>query len=64
MQKDKLYHFIVGIILGFINLYLGIVVGIGKEIYDKFSPNHQCEVMDAVATIIGAFIGFTIRRMI
>jgi len=36
-HKDKLYHFIAGLILGFINLYLGIFAGVAKEVYDEFS---------------------------
>lgn len=61
---DKLYHLIAGIIFGFINLYLGIFIGIGKEIYDNFIPRHTCDIKDLIATVIGAFIGFGIRRLI
>ena len=37
---------------------LGIVAGIGKEIYDMKHPeNHTSEIADAVATVIGSVTG-------
>jgi len=64
MGIDKLCHFIVGVILGFINLPLGLFAGIGIEIYDYFTPTYSCEALDILATMVGAYIGFKIRLLI
>ena len=40
---------------------LGIVAGIGKEIYDHFHPEaHTAEILDAVSTITGAIVGSSV----
>lgn len=73
MGIDKLYHLIVGAVIttavgytgthmGYTNAWdiglgLGIVAGIGKEIYDyKHKDKHTPELLDAVATIAGSFV--------
>jgi len=61
---DKILHLLIGIVLGFIHLYLGIFAGIGKEVYDYFVPGHTCDVVDMVVSIVGAFIGFAIREVL
>ena len=63
-NTDKCLHFSVGYILvtaipfHFYALILVAVIGIGKEVYDKYSPNHTADWKDAAATIAGALIGF------
>jgi len=38
-------------------LAAGVVLGIGKEIYDKTKPHkHQCEVKDFLTTALGAYL--------
>lgn len=38
-------------------LLLGVIAGIMKEIYDKY-PGGNVDVMDSMATTIGALVGF------
>lgn len=66
MEKDKIYHFVVGIlIVTIINIFtcdlllglgLTILAGALKEVYDKISGKGTCEVLDAIATIFGGGI--------
>lgn len=35
-----------------------LVIGILKEIYDKYHPPHTCDWRDALATVIGGVIGY------
>lgn len=67
LAKDKQLHLIVGFICGslitfFSNIHLaisiGVIVAIGKEVYDHYHPkNHTAEVLDVLTTIIGAIVG-------
>ena len=66
LQRDKVLHFCVGLILCLITgalttpamgLLLGVIAGIMKEIYDKYN-NGTVDVLDSLATTIGALIGF------
>ena len=68
LQHDKVLHFCVGLILCLIagvlttpavGLLLGVVAGIIKEIYDKYN-NGTVDVLDSLATTVGALIGFYI----
>ena len=75
MQKDKIYHFSVGLVLAligmvFLSLYLviilGLVVFIGKEIYDtyKSSPTGFSGwdlLADGVGFVVGVLIYFCVR---
>ena len=67
IAQDKLFHFLVGAVIGFaVTLLLGwvlacvvvIIAAIGKEVYDKYHPNHTVDIYDAVATLLGG--GFVI----
>lgn len=69
MPTDKLLHFLVGAVIGFTVSILfgwilsGIVVvlaAIGKEVYDKFVPEHTVDKWDAVSTIAGGCFAFCI----
>ena len=66
LQYDKVLHIIAGLILCLIvgvlttpamGLVLGVIAGILKEIYDKYN-NGTVDVLDSLATTIGALIGF------
>lgn len=43
-----------GAIIGFIT---SIIAGLIKEIYDKYTPNHTCNIKDFIFTVIGGFVG-------
>ena len=66
LQRDKVLHFFVGLILCLVagvlinpatGLLLGVIAGVLKEIYDKYN-NGTVDVLDSLATTIGALIGF------
>ena len=66
LQHDKVLHIIAGLILCLIvgvlttpamGLLLGVIAGVIKEIYDKYN-NGTVDVLDSLATTIGALIGF------
>ena len=44
----------ISIILGII---LSLFIGIGKEIYDKYSPNHYFDWKDILADLLGSIFG-------
>jgi len=77
-QTDKVAHFGVGYAVsatttGFLQRYevkhpvligigVGTLLGIGKEVYDKYSGKGQASYGDAFSTIGGSILGsFTIR---
>ena len=66
MGKDKLYHLIAGFVIalgfGLINPFLGLAAGItaglAKDIiWDLYLKRGTFEVLDILATIIGAILG-------
>tara|TARA_R110001583_G_scaffold35559_1_gene118098 strand:+ start:609 stop:833 length:225 start_codon:yes stop_codon:yes gene_type:complete len=65
-QKDKVLHFIAGCGLsslgfGWAPLFaLGGAVGILKEAWDMGKPNHTSDPWDALATISGSAVPFSI----
>ena len=68
LQHDKVLHFCTGLILCLIvgvlttpamGLLLGVIAGIIKEIYDKYN-NGTVDVLDSLATTLGALVGFYI----
>jgi len=72
MKTDKQLHlaagYIISITIGLLNpvigLIFGIVAGIGKEVYDKVSGRGKCEILDAVATVVGSFVGFGVIKLL
>ena len=74
MGWDKLWHFVGCMLLSivlcvvtsnFVSNYkiivlLVILLGLGKEIKDKYDPNHRCELWDFVADVLGAMLGGSI----
>lgn len=63
---DKLDHVFVGGFIAFvltafcgplIAIAAALAAGIGKEVYDYFHPNHDCDVWDAICTFGGAVFG-------
>lgn len=65
IPKDKLLHFIVGVIIyqstfwfiGYYALLLVVLCAIGKEIYDHFC-NGTVDAYDIIATILGGVIAW------
>lgn len=66
MYNDKLKHLAVGLAAGAVAcliggpwaaLVAGLVLGVGKELWDAQHPPHVADVWDAVATLAGAVIG-------
>lgn len=63
VEKDKLLHFIAGIIIyqstvwfaGYYALLIVLIAAIGKEIYDHFC-NGTVDAYDIIATILGGTI--------
>lgn len=69
IAKDKLAHFAISctlvLLLGvlFPSLVIEIclavlILGIGKEIYDLYTPGHYSELMDLVADLTGVLAGY------
>lgn len=67
IPQDKLLHFIVGLFVYMafhfihpvVGLIAGLVIGVGKEVYDDFHKNkHTPDLDDALATLFGACIGY------
>lgn len=65
MPTDKLLHFLAGAVIGFsatemLNWIAGILsvilAAIGKEVYDKYHPNHTVDIYDAIATVLGGIL--------
>ena len=70
LPQDKANHFVYGSIICFlasliltpiVALAITILIGILKEVYDKVSKKGNPEILDAVATIIGALPIFIIN---
>lgn len=67
IQRDKLLHLAVGVIAGALVCLVGgpfwaapvagLVLGIGKEVWDARNPPHVADRWDAVATVVGSFLG-------
>ena len=72
MQKDKIQHFIVGVIAsavvyvitGNIPIAVGcaVVLGIAKEVYDA-QGHGTVEILDAVATGLGGVVAVAILKL-
>ena len=71
MAKDKVGHFVAGLIIAFVvgivtgnpecGLFAATVAGIGKEaVWDGLVQGGNVDVLDAVATIAGGFAVFCI----
>ena len=65
INKDKLYHFLVGCLIGLTALFLtswivlalSVTVAFLKEFYDYVnSDNHTCDFLDFESTIIGTVL--------
>ena len=65
---DKIYHlvagFLIALIFGLINPVLGltlaIVVGVGKELYDKKIKKSAIDPLDVIATVVGGVLGIAL----
>ncbi|MHA3052542.1 hypothetical protein [Acinetobacter sp. ANC 4640] len=67
IPQDKLLHFIVGLFVYMafhfihpvVGLIAGLVIGVGKEVYDDFHKDkHTPDLNDALTTLLGACIGY------
>ena len=74
---DKCLHFVGGQGIAFlamvtfhhwhpylIALAAGVIVGVGKEVWDYYHPPHKCEGWDALATILGAVSAILVGRFL
>lgn len=63
MYRDKIYHFIAGVAIS-VGMYYGthndaialvtvLLIGVGKEVYDKYVKNTRFDFFDLLATVIG-----------
>jgi len=70
-QKDKRDHLVYSafIFLTFFMLLresyiyaslITIVIGVGKEIYDKNTPGRECDIKDVIADALGILLGIMI----
>lgn len=71
MGEDKIKHFLAGLVISYgcglvgyprFGLGAGITAGIGKELWDRKHPPHIAEINDALATILGAVVGFLLTH--
>lgn len=69
---DKLYHLIAGLLIALlcgyltsplIGLVMGIIAGVGKELYD-YTDYGEYDVYDALATWLGAVVGYGILKLL
>ncbi len=65
IPTDKLLHFLIGAVIGFVvTASFGSIAAIiaitiaaaGKELYDKYHPDHTVDLYDAVATVTGGIL--------
>jgi hypothetical protein len=70
IPQDKANHFVYGSIICFlasllftplVSLCITIIIGILKEVYDKISKKGNPEILDVIATTIGALPIFIIN---
>ncbi len=72
MKKDKLYHIIVGFIIGFVlsfwrpgeALFAACLAGVGKELYDKYYKKSEADPLDAITTTFGGIFGVVLSLII
>lgn len=66
MKPDKLKHLSFGLVAGAVACLIGglwaaaavgLVLGVGKELWDAQHPPHVADPWDAVATLAGAVLG-------
>ncbi|MEL7600546.1 MAG: hypothetical protein AAGU18_10685 [Proteiniphilum sp.] len=65
MKKDKLYHIIAGLVIGFTvafwrpgeALFAAAAAGVVKELYDKYMKKSVADPLDTIATIFGGVLG-------
>ncbi len=58
ITSDKKLHFLVGLAIALVlNIWVCILAGAGKEIYDKISKKGTPEFMDFVCTVLGGLVG-------
>lgn len=69
IATDKILHTLAGATIGFtVALLAGWIValicvlaaGAGKEVYDKFHPDHTVDLYDALATVGGGMYAIAI----
>lgn len=69
IPKDKLLHFIAGVVaysvaLTFVDpanaFLISVLIGLLKEIVDLFNPNSTPDVCDFTATSVGALTGLCV----
>jgi hypothetical protein len=72
-DKDKQLHALAGFVIGlssfvFASLYVftaGVLLAVGKEVYDYFHPAiHSCDVSDALVTIGALSLGLYIHAIV
>jgi len=70
---DKQLHFLVGALISlFFGLLLtpwtgvgiALLIGILKEIYDKYHPKHDAEIMDILWTLSGGAFSWMLIKII
>jgi len=70
---DKLEHALVGFTIGFcltaaINPFMALaaalISGIGKEVYDYFHRQHDCDIWDALCTFGGGVFGVGVAEIV
>lgn len=62
--KDKLKHFIISFAIATFNPIIGLLVGIGKEIYDVIQANNHFCWKDVIFDIAGIICGSILHLMI
>jgi VanZ family protein len=72
MGKDKLYHLIAGFIIAFAisfwrpgeAIFVAMVAGVLKEVYDKYGRKTEADPLDAITTTVGGVIGAAVSILI
>ena len=72
LPQDKANHFVYGVVMFTllllikspeIALAIVVVIGVAKEVYDKYSGTGTPDVLDAVATMCGGSMGYLCTQL-
>jgi hypothetical protein len=72
IPEDKKKHLLAGLMISIGTMFMPVIwsfmvvvmVGVGKEIYDKVSGKGTPEILDAIATVLGAIPVIAVRFFI
>ncbi len=65
IAKDKKLHLIIGFFIALLlNIYIVVLIGAGKEVYDKVSKKGTPELLDFIYTVAGGILAYLILYLV